>query len=186
MAKLVSKTYGEALFELAQEEDKVLPLLEEVCALQTILLENKELALLMNNPKVSKEERVEILKSIFGEKVSRELMGFLELLVQKGRYGEIDAILAYFIQRVKDAEGIGKAYITTAIPLKEAQKAAVEAKLLSTTSYRRIETEYAVDESLIGGMTIRIKDRVVDSSIKTKLERMERELLTIQLGSQSE
>ena len=62
MAKLVSTTYGEALFELAQEENKVLALLEEVTALRTILRENTEFNRLMNNPKVSKEECISIMR----------------------------------------------------------------------------------------------------------------------------
>ena len=181
MAKLVSTTYGEALFELAQEENKVLALLEEVTALRTILRENTEFNRLMNNPKVSKEECISIMRTVFEGRVSRELTGFLELLLQKGRYGEILSILDYFINRVKEHEGIGTAYVTTAVVLGEKQKAAVEAKLLATTSYKKIEIEYAVDESLIGGMVIRIKDRVVDSSIRTKLENMERALSNIQL-----
>lgn len=181
MAKLVSTTYGEALFELAKEEGKVLALLEEVTVVQKVLEENADFDRLMNNPKVSKEECISIMRSVFEGRVSRELVGFLELLIQKGRYGDILSILAYFVNRVKEHERIGTAYVTTAVELNEKQKAAVEAKLLATTSYKKIEIEYAVDESLIGGMVIRIKDRVVDSSIRTKLENMERALSNIQL-----
>ena len=53
--------------------------------------------------------------------------------------------------------------------------------LLSTTSFTRMEMHYQVDESLIGGMVIRIGDRVVDSSIRSKLSGLERELLKVQL-----
>ncbi len=181
MAKLVSATYGEALFELAKEENKVLALLEEVSTLRAILTENTEFGILMNNPKVSKDECVGILRNVFEDKISKELLGFLELLIHKGRYSEVLPILDFFIDRVKESERIGKAYVTTAVPLDEQKKSAIEARLLETTSYRKIEIEYAVDESLIGGMVIRIKDRVVDSSIRTKLEKMERMLSEIQL-----
>jgi len=182
MAKLVSKTYGDALFALAEEQGMVNVLLEEVSALQDVLKENPELGRLINNPKVSKEESVGILREVFGGKISKELMGFLELLLQKGRYGEVESILAYFIETVKDAEGIGKAYVTTAVELSDKQKKDVEARLLATTSYKKIECEFAVDSSLIGGMTIRIKDRVVDSSIKSKIENMSKDLYNIQLA----
>ena len=181
MAKLVSATYGEALFELAKEENKVLALLEEVTALRTILTENTEFGILLANPKVSKEECIAIVRNVFEGKISKELMGFLELLLQKGRYNELMPILDYFIDRVKEAEKIGTAYVTTAVALDEKQKGAIEAKLLETTSYRKIEVEYTVDESLIGGMVIRIRDRVVDSSVRTKLEKMQRMLSEVQL-----
>lgn len=181
MAKLVSATYGEALFELAKEENKVLALLEEVIALKSILTDNSEFGVLMANPKISKQESIEILHNVFEGKLSKELMGFLELLLQKGRYGELMPILDFFIDRVKEAEKIGTAYVTTAVLLDAKQKAAIEAKLLETTSYQKIEIEYAVDESLIGGMVIRIRDRVVDSSVRTKLEKMQRMLSDVQL-----
>lgn len=181
MAKLVATSYGEALFELAKEENKVLALLEEVTALRTILTENKEFNILIENPKISKEECVEIIHTVFEGKISKELMGFLELLLQKGRYSELMPILDFFIDRVKEEEKIGKAYVTTAVELDEKQKSAIKTKLLETTSYREIEIEYAVDKSLIGGAIIRIKDRVVDSSIRTRIEKMERMLSKIQL-----
>lgn len=182
MAKLVSSTYGEALFELAQEKNTVSAMLEEVSGLQMVLKENKGLSVLMNNPKVSKEERESIVKEVFGGRICNDLLNFLILLVQKGRYAYVEEILAYFTDRVKEAEGIGTAYVTTAVELTPAKKDEVHKKLLATTSYREIEIIYQVDPSLIGGMTVRINDRVIDSSIKTKLEKMERSLLTIQLA----
>ena len=53
----------------------------------------------------------------------------------------------------------------------------IEEKLLATTSFKQMEMHFMVDEELIGGMVIRIGDRVVDSSIKTKLFEMRRTLL---------
>ena len=64
---------------------------------------------------------------------------------------------------------------------REDQKAAVEKRLLATTKYVKFEMHYDVDAALIGGMVIRIGDRVVDSSVKTKLYDLTRELSKIQL-----
>ena len=100
----------------------------------------------------------------------------------KDRYGEIDGILDYFLSEVKKYKGIGIAYVTTAAALRDGQKAEVEQKLLKTTSFKKMEMHYAVDESLIGGMVIRIGDRVVDSSIKTRLNELTRQLMKIQLS----
>lgn len=182
MAKLVSNTYGEALFEFVQEKNTVSAMLEEVSGLQMVLKENQELSVLMNNPKVSKEEREDIIKEVFGGRISDDLLHFLILLVDKGRYAYVEEILAYFTDRVKEAEGIGTAYVTTAVELDSAKKDEIHKRLLATTSYREIDIVYQVDPALIGGMTVRINDRVVDSSIKTKLERMERTLQAIQLA----
>ena len=181
MAKLVGATYGEALFELAVEEGREEELMNEVILLRELLSENPDFGKLMNHPKVLKEDKLEVLEAVFKGRVSEELEGFLHLIVSKDRYGEIDSILDYFINEVKQVKGIGVAYVATALDLSEAKKKEVEQKLLSTTSFTRMEMHYQVDESLIGGMVIRIGDRVVDSSIRSKLSGLERELLKVQL-----
>ena len=181
MAKLVGATYGEALFELAVEEGREEELMNEVILLRELLSDNPDFGKLMNHPKVLKEDKLEVLEAVFKGRVSEELVGFLHLIVSKDRYGEIDSILDYFINEVKQVKGIGVAYVATALDLSEAKKKEVEQKLLSTTSFTRMEMHYQVDESLIGGMVIRIGDRVVDSSIRSKLSGLERELLKVQL-----
>lgn len=177
MAKLVSNTYGQALFELAVEEGKEELFLEEVGTLKEILSENPDFNSLMNHPKILKEEKLEVLNQVFRGRISDELAGFLHLIVNKDRYGEIDAILDYYIDEVKKLKGIGIAYVTTAVALSEHKQKEVEEKLLSTTPYKQMEMHFQVDEELIGGMIIRIGDRVVDSSIQTKLFDMRRQLL---------
>ena len=181
MAKLVSKTYGEALFELAVEEGREDEFLEEITTLQNVLSENPDFARLMNHPKILKEEKLKVAEDIFKGRVSDDLAGFIRLIIAKDRYSEIDEILQYFVEEVKHLKGVGVAYVTTASLLNESQKNAVEAKLIETTEYQKMEMHYSVDESLIGGMVIRIKDRVVDSSIQTKLNKLQRELLAVQV-----
>ena len=108
-------------------------------------------------------------------------MGFLVTIVEKDRYGEIEAILEDFIASVKEYSNIGTAYVTTAIAINDQEKQDIESRLLATTRYKTIECIYDVDNSLIGGMVIKMGDRVVDSSIRTKLDKLQRELLAIQL-----
>ena len=181
MAKLVSKTYGDALFELALEENKVDSLQEEVVALLAVLKENQDLGRIMSHPNVSKEERVALIEDIFKGRTSDEVTGLLHMLAEKGRYADVDDVLLYFLNRVREYKNIGSAYVTSAMELSDAQKKAVEKRLLETTKYVEFEIHYSVDADLIGGMVIRIGDRVVDSSIKTKLYDLTRELSNIQL-----
>lgn len=65
MAKLVSKTYGEALFELAVEEEKVDVFMEEITEIRKILAENTDFSRFMNHPKILKEEKLEVLENVF-------------------------------------------------------------------------------------------------------------------------
>ena len=181
MAKLISKTYGDALFSLSVEENKTDEFIEEITQLLIVLKQEEDFSKLMNHPRVSVEEKITLVKDIFTGRISKELVGFLTLVVTKGRYAEIQNILQYFLDSAKEFKGIGVAYVTTPLELSMQQKDAVEQKLLSTTNYQKMEMNYLVDESLIGGMQIRIKDRVVDSSIRTKIAKMQQSLLQIQL-----
>ena len=128
-----------------------------------------------------KEEKLQIVENVFAGRVSPEMLGFLTTVVDKGRETEIPAVFRYFIARVKEMKGIGIAQVSTAVELSEAQKAQVESRLLETTAYKSFEMSYRVDPSLIGGMVIRIGDRVVDSSIKNRLNDLRKQLLEVQL-----
>lgn len=179
MAKLVSKTYGDALFALAMEENRMDEMFEAARAVADVLRTNEDFSKLMNHPKIIKEDKVKIVEESFGGQVPKEIVGLMSLMVTKGRAGEMTSVFDYFIDLVKEEKKIGKADVTTAVPLNSAQKEKVEKKLLETTKYETFEMCYKVDETLIGGMVIRIGDRVIDSSIKTKLYDLSRELKNI-------
>ena len=181
MAKLISKTYGDALFSLSVEENKTDEFIEEITALLAILKQEEDFSKLMNHPRVSVDEKIALVKEIFTGRISSELVSFLTLVVTKGRYAEIQNILQYFLDSAKEFKGIGVAYVSTPLELSAGQKDAVEQKLLATTEYQKMEMNYLVDESLIGGMQIRIKDKVVDSSVRTKIAKMQQNLMQIRL-----
>ena len=181
MAKLISKTYGDALLELAIEENQIEDFSAELATVLDVLQENPDFSKLMNHPRISVEEKEDVIKNVFADRIHKELVGFLLLIVRKGRYENLYEILQYFLDRVKEYKGIGVAYVTTPMELKDAQKKEVEDKLLKTTDYKEMEMHFNVDESLIGGMQIRIGDRVVDSSVQTKIQKMQQDLLKIQL-----
>ena len=179
MAKLISKTYGDALLEIAKEEKKVDLLLEEVTAVMAILKDNPEFSKLMNNPRISVDEKQTVMSNVFEGRISNELMGFFSMIVNKGRYDHIDEILTYFQDEVKKIKGIGVAYVTTPLELSDAQKKNVEKKLLETAGFKQMEMHYDIDSELVGGMRIRIGDRVVDSSIHTKILKMQQDMMKV-------
>ena len=179
MAKLISKTYGDALLEIAKEEKKVDLLLEEVTAVMEILKDNPEFSKLMNNPRISVDEKQTVMSNVFEGRISKELMGFFSMIVNKGRYDHIDEILTYFQDEVKKIKGIGVAYVTTPIELSDTQKKSVEKRLLDTAGFKQMEMHYDIDPTLVGGLRIRIGDRVVDSSIHTKILKMQQDMMKV-------
>ena len=156
MAKLVSKTYGDALFELAVEENRIDSLTEEIEAVKAILDENKDFEKIMVHPEIPQEQKLSVIDEVFKGRVSDALTGFLRIVAAKGRYKELPGIFAYYIARVKEYKRIGIAEVTSAVPLSGAQKQKIEKRLLDTTRYETMEIEYKVDASKIGGLLIRI------------------------------
>ena len=186
MAKLVSRTYGDALFELAVEENRVDELSEEIQVLTEILEQNKDFEKIMVHPEIPQETKLQVIEDVFKGRVSVTLTGFLRIVAAKGRYKELPGIFAYFTARVKEYKKIGVAEVTSAIPLTGVQKQKVEQKLLQTTPYETMEIEYKVDAAKIGGLMIRIGDRVVDGTVSSRLAALTSCLMKISLESEKE
>ena len=182
MAKLIESSYGDALFELALEQNELDSVAEQVDVLAQSFAENPELLKLLTHPKISKEEKISVIENIFKGRFSDDIVGFLVIITEKDRGAEIENILSYFMAKVREYKKIGVARVVSAVELTKEQKSRVEKKLLQQTSYESFEVDYSVDASLIGGLVIRIGDRVVDSSIRTKLDNMAKSLRKVSLS----
>ena len=117
MAKLVSKTYGEALFEVAVEEGTIDSTLEEVQIVLDVIEVNEQYIKLLTHPKLPVEQKVSLVEQVFAGKASDTLTGFMVTIVEKGRFSEIEKILTYFIDKVREYKKIGVAYVISAVEL---------------------------------------------------------------------
>ena len=169
------------MFELALESNQIDELYGEAKQLLKIVQKNEDLAKMMNHPKIVIEEKQKIVEDVFRDRASREMIGLMVMIIAKGHFNEFDGVLKYFIAQVKEHKKIGTAYITSAMELSLAQKDSVRRKLLETTDYVQFDLIYDIDPSLIGGVVIRIGDRVVDGSVKSKLARLTSELSKVKL-----
>ena len=172
MAKLVSTTYGDALFEVALEDGAIDTLTEEIKTMTQILHENEDLSRIISHPKVSRNEKIQLIERIFKDYFSNSLVGFLVLIIEKGRYEELTSIFEYYTDRVREYKKIGVVKVTSALKLSPEQQQTIERKLLATTQYETLEVQYSVDKTILGGLIIRIKDRVVDNSIRSQIKAM--------------
>ena len=181
MGKLASKAYGDALFELAEQENKVDAFMEEVVLIQTVQKENPDLEAVMVHPEITKEEKVRLTEECFKGRISDDMVGFLVIVIRKDRYSQLNDIFEYFIAKVKEYRKVGVAEVTSASELNDTRKKKIEERLLKTTGYKKMEITYRVDESLIGGLIVRIKDRIVDNSIRSRLAEMKSRLLKVSI-----
>ena len=99
----------------------------------------------------------------------------LSVLIRRGRIALIAQIAAAYGDLVDDRAGIAKARITTAVPLPDAQRASVVGRLEKTTG-KRIEAEFAVEPTLLGGATVQVGDHLVDASLRAQLDALRDQL----------
>ncbi len=182
MAKLVSKVYGDALFSLAVEKNKVEALWKESTSVVEAMDENPEFLTVLCHPEMSQKKKQETLERVFKGQLSEEMMGLLDVLVRKGRIGEVLNVLNYFQEKVEDYLKIGKVQVATPIALTDEQKKQIENKLLEVSSYETVSVDYQIDESLLGGIVIRMGNRVLDNSIRAKMDAMTRQLSKVKLS----
>ena len=122
MAKLVSNVYGDALFELALELDRIDEFTEEVNGIIDVLEENKDLSKMMCHPKIDKDEKTRVVENIFKGRVSDEIVGLMVMVIEKDHFKDMEDIFEYYISRVKEYKNIGVAYVKTPSELSDTQK----------------------------------------------------------------
>ena len=120
-------------------------------------------------------------EDVFDGRVSDDMTGFLMIIIKKGRFKEFDGIFTYIISNIKRQLGIGALHVTSAMPLSQEQKDNILKKVIASSEYQKLEVTYETDKDIIGGLILRMDDRIVDNSIRTKLDSMGRYLSQIQL-----
>jgi len=175
MAELVARRYGHALLELAIESGDLVNREQEIKHMLKAFTENREFFVLLTHPKLAKAEKIELMLELFEGKVSEDLIGFLALAIQKGRHESIIDILKYTLAKIEIHNGYLTAYITSAIPLSKEDEKLITNKLENQTG-KKITLITTVDKAVIGGLFIRVNDRVVDNTVKSILHRMARDI----------
>lgn len=164
----VGKEYGAALFMLACEESKKK---EYAAALKTVkdaFLESPEYPELLRSPALSLEERIGAIDSAFSQILPENVLSFLKLLCEKGRISCFFKAEEEFTALFQASERIFQGKITSAAELSEEEKEKLVRKLESTRQ-GKIQAEYFVDPSLIGGITVEIDGKILDGSLRHRL-----------------
>lgn len=181
MAKLVERRYATALFDLAKSEDKLASYEQEVKVIVKVLHDESDFMAVLKDHKVTVEEKVTLVETIFNGKVADPILGLLVLLIKKGRQEEMIGVLETFLECVEKESGIIRAVVTSAVPLKESQVATLKANIEASTKCK-IELETIVDTSIIAGLIVRVGDKVVDASIKGEMQTLKKQLSEIRLA----
>lgn len=181
MAELVVKRYATALFDMANESNAVAQYETEVNTIVEALKETPDFMAVLENQKVTMEEKVTLVENIFGDKVQGPIVGLMVLMVKKSREGYILEVLESFLEMAKEARGIIKASVTSVVPLKAEQLEEIKAKLQAGTG-KVVELETIIDESIIAGLIIRVGDKVIDASVQGEMKTLKKQLSALRLA----
>jgi F-type H+-transporting ATPase subunit delta len=173
---VVDRVYANALFEAAQEQGKLERVGDELAQLVAAERDVPELRELLRNPQLDPRARRAALEDVLGE--SEELLrNFLLVLSDKGRAGQLEEIAAEFERLVAEAAGIVHAELTTAVELSDDEADKLLAQI-EQASGRKVEATRAVDPDLIGGIVLQVGSHRLDASVRGRLDRLRRQLVT--------
>jgi F-type H+-transporting ATPase subunit delta len=176
MSDILSKRYAKALLLLGQEDGNYRQYGQELAEFTKELEQTGEVGQALISPFYPKEKRGQALTAILDQSSLSDIVkNFLRLLHDKGRFNKLSSILDAYSQLCDGADGLIRGTLTTAAPLSESQLSASKGAL-NTMSGAKVELEVKVDPSIIGGLVARLGDLIVDSSLKTQLERLGRYL----------
>ncbi|MBP1992590.1 F0F1 ATP synthase subunit delta [Paenibacillus eucommiae] len=170
---VVAKRYAKALFEVAREKSLVTEIEEELRSIVKVIEENADLGKLLNHPNITTSAKIDLLKKLFEGNVSDVLFNTLQLLFSRGREALLPQLLIDYIRIVNDALGRATAIVKTPFALSESSQQTAAAQFSKVTG-KTIRVENVVDPALIGGMQVRIGDRLYDGSLLGKLDRFEK------------
>ena len=166
-----SKEYAEALFELAAGENVLEETSDGLVTVISALKQMPEYRSLLASAAIGKADRLKALDDAFGGKVPNVLMGVLRMMVSRGHIGSLDNMVREYEELSREYRGESTARVLSAVPLKESEATAIRAELERRFGHT-VVVQCETDPSLIGGVRVEVDGRVIDGSIRNKLEQI--------------
>ena len=169
----LAERYASALFDLADERRAIDSVAEDLRRLRAMLADSSDLERLVRSPVLSREQQAKAVAAIAEQAGFDGLTrNFLGLLARNRRLFAVSAMIKAFLAELARRRGEVTAQVTSAAPLSESQLAKVTDSLRRSVG-GKVSVDLSVDPSLLGGLVVRVGSRMVDSSLRTKLQRLE-------------
>lgn len=175
MIDIIANRYAEALFQLSEDENITKEIYNELHNVVETVKNNKDLDNVLKSPLVGKIEKVKLIESLFNNKINNNLKNFLKILVEKGRISSLKSIELTFKQLLNDKNNIIEGTVISAIPLTDKKVKELEGKL-SKKYNKNVTLENKVDQSILGGVLVRLGNTQIDGSVKTRLDNIKDQL----------
>ena len=161
--------YGEALYELAKDENKSDMMLRQLNALNESFASEPDFLRLLSAPNLSKDERKEILDTCFKDVADSYILNFLKILMEKGYIRQFSSCVQVFREHYNKDHGIMPVSVVTAVPMSDSQKDRLASKLVGITG-KQIELINTIDPECIGGVRLDYDGQRVDDTIIHRLD----------------
>jgi F-type H+-transporting ATPase subunit delta len=170
-----ARRYAEAAFQLATRDDAI-DAYGEGLDLAVQVLASDEAREIVRNPARPLRERIEFVNGMLATRVPEPVLKLVSLLVERGRVDRLPHVASEY-RRLRNRErGVVEALATAASPLTDDETAALRQKVATITG-RTVDLRVEVNESLIGGLTVRVGDTLYDASVRGRLERLRERLV---------
>jgi F-type H+-transporting ATPase subunit delta len=171
-----ARRYAEAAYEVGVRDGTVKTWRSEL-DIAGAVVEDPEVARVLANPAVALEHREGLVESIIGPIVSKPVLNLIRLMLRNGKVDQLPRVSAEFRRLDNASQGIVLATATTASPLSKDEVRALTGRLEQMTG-AQIELALQVDPSLLGGLVVRVGDRMIDGSVRGRLERLRNQLVS--------
>jgi len=176
-----AKVYAQALGEVGEDQDCLGEIYDDLHVILTVYDSEPQVRAFFASPHFGREGKWAVLREAFTGKVCQPVLGLLRLLVMKGRGALFDNVVAQFDRFKDEHENRVHAYLTVATPLEDAFRKAL-VKRLGDAAGKNVELHERVDPSMIGGAALRVGDKIIDRTLKNRLEHLKRHLLQAAAG----
>jgi F-type H+-transporting ATPase subunit delta len=172
---IAANRYAKALFEVAREQQRVTQVEQELGHIISVFKGNVDLGKLIKHPGIGDDAKIGLIKKIFESDVSEAVLQTLLLLIERGREGLLEAFVNAYIKIANASLSQANAIVYTPVALTQEELSGIGASFGKLTG-KQIRVETAIDKSLLGGIKVRIGDRLYDGSLSGKLERLQKSL----------
>lgn len=173
---IVAKRYALALFQLGKEKNLLDRLEEELRVVKDVFTKTPEVNALLSSPKLTVQRKREILNEAFST-ANPYVLHTLMIMVDKHRTLYISEMADHFIELVNEEKGVADAAVYSVRELSKDEQEALSSVFASKVGKKSLRIKNIIDTNLLGGVKLRIGNRIFDGSLRGKLERMERQLL---------
>jgi F-type H+-transporting ATPase subunit delta len=173
MASGLASRYATALFDLASERNALEQVERDLAALDRAIAESADLKRLIASPIVSREDQARAMEALADQLgLDQIVKNFLGVIAERRRLAALPGMIVGFNRQLAAHRGEETAEVTSAVPLDEGQLASVK-DAVAAYAGRPVQLTTSVDPGLLGGLVVRIGSRMIDASLKTKLQHLE-------------